>query len=37
MYANPINYAYEAHYGTVFSIDFSPFVKSAFITASMDG
>ncbi|CAD8065048.1 unnamed protein product [Paramecium sonneborni] len=37
MYANPINYAYEAHYGTVFSINFSPFVKSAFITASMDG
>lgn len=37
MYVNPLSFAFEAHYGSVFSINFSPFLKAAFITASMDG
>lgn len=37
LYINPISFAYEAHYGTVFGIASSPFLKSLFVTCSMDG
>ena len=37
LYINPISFAYEAHYGTVFSISNSPFLPNLFATCSMDG
>lgn len=37
LYINPISFAYEAHYGTVFGISSSPFLKNLFLTCSMDG
>lgn len=37
LYINPITFAYEAHYGTVFGISDSPFIHGLFVTCSMDG
>ncbi|KAM3132067.1 hypothetical protein pb186bvf_015811 [Paramecium bursaria] len=37
MYVNPLSFAYEAHYGSVFSVNASPFIKNVFLTSSMDG
>ena len=37
LYINPISFAYEAHYGTVFGISSNPFLPNVFITGSMDG
>lgn len=37
LYINPISFAYEAHYGTVFGLSSSPFVKNLFASCSMDG
>ncbi|KAL4488867.1 hypothetical protein ABPG72_016520 [Tetrahymena utriculariae] len=37
LYPNPVKSAYEPHLGPVYSISFSPFYKSLFITSSLDG
>ena len=36
-YINPVAFAFEAHMGPVYSIQFSPFIRNLFITASLDG
>lgn len=37
LYVNPISFAYEQHYGPVYSISFSPFYRNLFLTSSLDG
>ncbi|KRX07564.1 WD40-repeat-containing domain [Pseudocohnilembus persalinus] len=36
-YINPINFAYEQHFGPVYSISYSPFHRNLFLTSSIDG